>query len=158
MQNNWIECGRPNAFKTAAWAQNMKCLMNLKTENNIIGRVVQDVITKPTRKWARAQCENGYLEWLCGDKPGFDSVVYGRDGNDVKNLDIQKTRPDDFFQELQHISSILDNNELYNESPIRLERGLETMLVIAAAHLSSKKNCPVKIDYAKGFNIDSLSF
>ena len=134
------------------------CLMNLKTENNTIGRVVQDVITKPTRKWARAQCENGYLEWLCGDKPGFDSVVYGRDDNDVENLDIQKTRPDDFFQELQHISSILDNNELYNESPIRLERGLETMLVIAAAHLSSKNNCPVKIDYAKGFNIDSLSF
>jgi predicted dehydrogenase len=134
------------------------CLMNLKTENNTIGRVVQDVITKPTRKWARAQCENGYLEWLCGDKPGFDSVVYGRDNNDAENLDIQKTRPDDFFQELQHISSILDNNELYNESPIRLERGLETMLVIAAAHLSSKNNCPVKIDYAKGFNIDSLSF
>ena len=106
----------------------------------------------------QGQCENGYLEWRCGDKPGFDSVVYGRDGNDVKNLDIQKTRPDDFFQELQHISSILDNNELYNESPIRLERGLETMLVIAAAHLSSKNNCPVKIDYAKGFNIDSLSF
>ena len=78
--------------------------------------------------------------------------------SNLENLNIQKTRPDDFFQELQHISSVLDNNELYNESPIRLERGLETMLVIAAAHLSSKNNCPVKIDYAKGFNIDSLSF
>ena len=44
------------------------CLMNLKTEKNIIGRVVQDVVTKPTRKWARAQCEHGYLEWLCGNK------------------------------------------------------------------------------------------
>jgi predicted dehydrogenase len=134
------------------------CLMNLRTEKDIIGRVVQDVITKPTRKWARAQCENGYLEWCCGDKPGFDSVIYGKDSADVENLNIQKTRPDDFFQELQHISSVLDNNELYNESPIRLERGLETMLVISAAHLSSKNNCTVKIDFSKGFTIEALSF
>ncbi|WP_416652613.1 Gfo/Idh/MocA family protein [Candidatus Pseudothioglobus sp. Uisw_086] len=134
------------------------CLMNLKTEQNVIGRVVQDVITKPTRKWARAQCENGYLEWFCGNKPGVDSVIYGKDNIEVKVEEILKTRPDDFFQELQHISSVLENNELYNKSPIKLERGLETMLVIAAAHHSAQNNCPVTIDYSKGYSLKALSF
>tara|TARA_B100000795_G_scaffold269589_1_gene259474 strand:+ start:5673 stop:6773 length:1101 start_codon:yes stop_codon:yes gene_type:complete len=134
------------------------CLMNLQTEQNIIGRVVQDVITKPTRKWARAQCENGYLEWFCGNKPGVDSVIYGEDNTEVEVEEVLKTRPDDFFQELQHISSVLENNELYNKSPIKLERGLETMLVIAAAHLSAQNNCPVTIDYSKGYSLKALSF
>ena len=133
------------------------CLLHLITENNIIGRVVQDVVTRPTRKWARAQCENGYLEWMCGNKPGIDTVIYGKDETTPQTKEIQKTRPDDFFQELQHISSVLDNNELYNESPIRLERGLETMLVIAAAHLSAQNNCSVEIDYSKGYVQEALS-
>ena len=43
------------------------CLINLVTEKGLIGRVVQDVITSPPRKWARIQAVNGYVEWLCGN-------------------------------------------------------------------------------------------
>jgi hypothetical protein len=53
---------------------------------------------------------------------------------------------------------VLENNELYNKSPIKLERGLETMLVIAAAHRSAQNNCPVTIDYSKGYSLKALSF
>ena len=42
--------------------------IELKTETGFIGRVVQDVITAPSRKWARAQGEKGFIEWHCGNK------------------------------------------------------------------------------------------
>ena len=39
------------------------CLLNLKTENGLVGRVVQDVVTNPPRKWMRLQARGGYIEW-----------------------------------------------------------------------------------------------
>ena len=36
------------------------------------GRVIQDVITLPTRKWARAQGSDGFIEWICGGSPKGD--------------------------------------------------------------------------------------
>ena len=133
-------------------------MLNFHTEKNIIGRVVQDVVTQPTRKWARAQCDSGFLEWYCGSKPGVDTVKYGVVSGKVETEEIVKTRPDDFFEEIKHINSVMNNLELYNDSPITLKKGLETMLVITASHLSAQNNCPVKIDYKKGFITEALSF
>ena len=62
---------------------------------------------------------------------------------------ITKTRPDDFIQELKHIEEVLSNK---SASAISLERGLETMLVIAAAHLSNSAKKSVRINYSKGFS------
>jgi hypothetical protein len=42
------------------------------------------------------------------------------------------------------------------ESVLSLERGLETMLVVAAAHLSSAKKRTVRIDYRKGYTPEAL--
>ena len=57
------------------------CLANLETEHGLMGRVVQDVVTRPVRKWARLQGKNGALEWICGIEPGKDAVKYpGPDG------------------------------------------------------------------------------
>jgi len=132
------------------------CLLQVCTEKGIIGRVVQDVITQPTRKWARAQCSGGYVEWYCGNKPGVDTVIeYSNDG-EKSITEITKTRPDDFFQEMQHIDEVFKSGSNKN-SPISLERGLDTMLVISAAHMSEKEKRPVIIDYGKGFTIGSLS-
>ena len=61
--------------------------------------------------------------------------------------------PDDFIEELLHIES---NMGCSVESPISLERGLETALVIAAAIKSSKERRTIKIDYSKGFNLSAL--
>jgi predicted dehydrogenase len=115
----------------------------------MLGRVVQDVVTRPTRKWARMQGGDGYLEWYCGKTPGVDSVVYSLDCGVVTETHVSKTRPDDFIQELRHIDDALKGAR--EPSPISLERGLETMLVIAAAHKSTVEKRVVSIDYAKGF-------
>jgi len=132
------------------------CLLQVRTETGLVGRVVQDVVTQPTRKWARAQCENGHIEWYCGNKPGIDTVVCGTNDGETTRTEISKTRPDDFYQEMQHIESAIIN-ESQQYSPISLERGLETMLVIAASHLSEQEKCPVRIDYSKGYTKDALA-
>jgi predicted dehydrogenase len=132
------------------------CLLQVRTEKGMIGRVVQDVVTQPTRKWARAQCDNGFVEWYCGRKPGTDTVVCGTNDGEISTTDISKTRPDDFIQEMRHIESVLENKSNMS-SPISLERGLETMLVIAASHLSELEKCPVRIDYNKGYVPEALT-
>lgn len=131
------------------------CLLSVRTENGMIGRVVQDVITRPTRKWARIQGGDGYLEWNCSGKSGIDAVVYALDCGVRTETEVSKTRPDDFIQELRHIEETL--NGAPETSPISLERGLETMMVIAAAHKSAAAKRVVHIDYSKGFVPEALS-
>ena len=131
------------------------CLMNLRTENGIAGRVVQDVVTHPPRKWARIQGKDGYAEWQCTFKPGTDAVLEGGRNGPIEEHLFQKTRPDDFIEELRHIASVIDDNP--SASPIALQRGLDTMLVIAAAHLSARRGRRVTIDYAKGWCLDALA-
>jgi predicted dehydrogenase len=133
------------------------CLMQVKTESGIIGRVVQDVITQPTGKWARVQGDNGFIEWYCGKKPGIDTVVHGTNNGKTKTKDISKKRPDDFYEEMKHIELAIKNKDIYDKSPISLERGLDTMMVIAASHLSTKNNRTVCIDYSKGYVQEALS-
>ena len=53
------------------------CSINLRSETGLVGRVIQDVVTKPTRKWARIQYSDGFIEWECGnlmEKIQFDGV------------------------------------------------------------------------------------
>ena len=133
------------------------CLMQIKTESGLIGRVVQDVITQPTRKWARVQSDNGFIEWYCGKKPGIDTVVYGKNNKSTKTEEVSKNRPDDFYEEMKHIDLAIKNKDVYSKSPISLEKGLDTALVISAAHLSAKNNCAVLIDYSQGYTNDALS-
>ncbi len=130
------------------------CLLNLRTANGLVGRVVQDVVTNPPRKWARAQGADGFVEWWCGYKPGEDAVLTGGPGGSVEEQIICKTRPDDFIQELRHIETALEGDP--SASPISLERGLETMLVIAAAHKSVAEKRSVTIDYSAGYRDAAL--
>lgn len=131
------------------------CLMNFKTENGIIGRCVQDVVTHPPRKWARIQRTEGYVEWQCGREPGVDTVTASLPGRVAIEQKVSKTRPDDFIEELRHIEIALSNDP--SKSPIALSRGLDTMLVIAAAHLSHSTGRRVRIDYTKGHTPQALS-
>ena len=125
------------------------CLMNFRTESGLVGRCVQDVITQPPRKWARLQGEGGYIEWWCGREPGTDVVVTGLAGKPANEQKISKTRPDDFIEELKHIAAALESGPA--ASPLALARGLDTMLVVSAAHKSSETGRPVKIDYSRGY-------
>lgn len=130
------------------------CLMTLRTENGMIGRCVQDVVTQPARKWARAQGSDGFVEWWCGREPNVDVVVSGKQGATPTEQRITKTRPDDFIDELRHIEAALDADPA--ASPIALARGLDTMLVVAAAHRSAASGRKVSIDYSRGYRPEAL--
>jgi hypothetical protein len=56
---------------------------------------------------------------------------------------------------MKHINAIMEEQSLI--SPISFERGLESMLVIAAAYMSARESRPVRIDYKKGYKKDALS-
>ena len=131
------------------------CVMNFRTENGLIGRCVQDVVTQPPRKWARIQHVNGHIELQIGKEPGVDVVTSSLPGRIQQEQRISKTRPDDFIAELKHIQEVLRSNP--KDSPIHIRHGLDTMLVVAAAHLSNKTGRKVLIDYSKGYSVAALS-
>ena len=135
------------------------CLLNLTTENGFIGRCVQDVITKPSRKFARIQGTKSFIEWHCSPSPDHDLIKTINPESKKKEIEIQKilkTRPDDFIEELKHIASCLDNPDYLNSSPISLEKGLEVMRIIAAAEKSNNLSKEVIIDYNYINPLDSL--
>lgn len=127
---------------------------NLRTENGLSGRVVQDVITNPPRKWACLQGAGRSLEWQCGYRAGTDAVIEETvDTIPIEHL-FTKTRPDDFIRELHHIEKVLDLN--LDDLSISMARGLDTMLVIAAAHRSNFEKREVTIDYSVGYSLKAL--
>lgn len=132
------------------------CMMNLRTENGLTGRVVQDVVTDPPRKWARIQGKDGYAEWHCGFKQGSDAVFEGAGTRLINEYLFQKTRPDDFVMELRHIEAALSGSP--PRSGLSIERGLDTMLIVAAAHKSMKEKRNVRIDYLAGYTENALIF
>ena len=131
------------------------CLINVRTEKGIVGDIVQDVVTQPAQKAARVQGESGFIEWVVNLDRDHDAVRYWDGKGDVKEETIRKSRPDDFKGEIDHIEGIL-NGEDPVDSPISLERGLETMLVIAAAHTSQRHRRTVRINYDTGYRPESI--
>ena len=125
------------------------CVFHMRTESGLIGRVVQDVVTSPPRKWARAQGRDGYAEWHCGFRPGVDASLRGNGKGQIEEFLFEKTRPADFIQELQHIEASLCGDA--SASPISISCGLDTMLVVAAAHKSVSERATITIDYSAGY-------
>ena len=132
------------------------CFINLVTDKGFVGRVAQDVVTDPVRKWARIQGKEGFLEIVVGYSPEGDAVLHGRAGEEKEEDLIRKKRPDDFYREMLHIKNILDGKIRAEDSPISLWRGLDTMMVIAAAHKSRMESRTIKINYSKGYVLDAL--
>ena len=130
------------------------CLVNLRTELGFVGRVVQDVVTTPHRKRARIQGTNGAIEWICNYNPDGDALLLLRPGKADEVRPLAKTRPDDFIRELEHIEA--DSRAGGVSSGIRLERGLDTMLVVAAAHRSEQQGRRIRLDYDRGYSLDAL--
>lgn len=130
------------------------CLLDLRTEKGLIGRVVQDVVTRPHRKRARVQGTEGAIEWVNAYNTDGDAVVCLLPGrNDDVHL-IPKKRPDDFIEELKHVQDQLSHPA--ESSGISLERGLDTMLVVAAAHGAEQSRSSLQIDYGRGYKPDAL--
>jgi len=131
------------------------CLMNVRTERGLVGDIAQDVVTVPSQKSLRIQGTRGFLEWIVSLDGSHDAVHY-RDGKgEVREELIKKTRPDDFKGEVDHIEQILNGGDRAG-SPISLERGLDTMLVIAAAHMSYRHKRSVRITYDRGYTPEAI--
>ena len=130
------------------------CLVNLRTEQGLLGRVVQDVVTSPHRKRARIQGTTGAIEWVCNYNTEGDAVVLLRPGKPEEVIPLPKKRPDDFIRELEHIEADLHTAE--SNSGIQLARGLNTMLVVAAAHRSEQEGRRIGLDYGQGYTQDAL--
>lgn len=122
--------------------------LHLRTEEGLLGTVVQDVVTHPPRKWLRLQAEGGFLEWEANARPDEDLVRLGRSGEQTLERRIQKTRADDFLPEAEHVAALLEGR--LRDSPLALGHALETMHVIAAAVRSSAEGREVGIDWSRG--------
>ena len=123
----------------------------VKSENGLRGTIIQDVVTNPPVKSFRIQGEDDYVEWFVNHTKTSDALKHG---SDTKLF--EKTRPDDFKAEVDHLESIMNGEVIDGDSPISLERGLNVMLVIAACHLSHKEGKKVTIDYDRGYNLGAL--
>ena len=124
--------------------------LNVKTEAGLVGTIVQDVVTEPPEKLLRIQGSTGFLEWRVNADTQHDALRYAGADNTITEELFAKTRPDDFLGELDHLGGILAG-ESSEKSPISLVQGLNTMLVVAAAHLSSRKKRSVRIHYEAGY-------
>ncbi|MBI2082697.1 MAG: Gfo/Idh/MocA family oxidoreductase [Deltaproteobacteria bacterium] len=131
--------------------------LSVKTEKGLLGRIIQDVVTRPPRKWARIQGNKAAIEWVCGWKPSEDAVFCYSETGDKSEILIPKKRPDDFFREMLHFERLLTGELKPESSPISLQRGLDTALVISAAHRSHRERRMVKIDYSKGYCTEAIS-
>jgi len=129
-------------------------LLTLKTEHGLVGDVIQDVVTQPAEKSARLQGSGGFVEWRVNHLPGNDAVFSGQTDGAVQQELIEKKRPDDFKAEIDHLARVL-NGEI-SQSPISLERGLDTMMVIAAAFKSHGLGRRVTINWNAGYVPEAL--
>lgn len=105
----------------------------LKTEKGM-GRVVQDVVTYPVRKWARLQGEKGFIEWYCNGVPEGDLVKYQIEGQELQEKVFAKKRPDDFYRETTHYQKLLSGEIKPEDSPLSYARGREVMQVLNGAY------------------------
>lgn len=119
--------------------------LNVRSENGLVGRIVQDVVTFPTRKIARLQCKDSFFEWNCGYTSDSDCYKYGKFKSEEKIFEFKKTRPDDFINELEYIyDKVFKHKKNFR---IDIEKGIETMRVIEAAIFSDKHNRTVYINH-----------
>jgi len=121
-------------------------VIGLKTENGLVGSVITDVLTSPAKKAVRIQGDKGFIEWYVNYKNGFDAVIYQSEGSEIVEKLFEKTRPDDFQNEIEHVGEILSEKIEFQKSPISFETGLQTMKVIQAAYNSAMNKQLVQIN------------
>ena len=114
--------------------------VHLKTNKNIFGRVVQDVVGTPVQKKAVIQGSKGYIEWYCSVQDVGDIVELNLTNQEVKKYIFKKNRPDDFVNEINHIEKDLLKNPNENNSAISFEEGFKTMKLINECFFKTYEN------------------
>jgi predicted dehydrogenase len=116
-----------------------------RTDTGKVGRVVQDVVTLPSKKWARVQGEKGYIEWTCNGSPSGDLVHFMTEGEELEEKVFSKKRPDDFFAEMQHIDDLIGGRADSSASPISLQSAVSVMAVLNAAYAAQNSGAYIEI-------------
>jgi len=119
--------------------------ISLKTDNEIIGSVVQDVITKPAEKFIKIQGTRGYVKSHINYDNKSDAVILVKD-NKKKIFKIKKSRSDDFKGQLNFIRDLIKNKKTFSHK-MQLKESVETMLIISAAIKSSITKKKIEISY-----------
>lgn len=115
---------------------------SLRTSSGLLGRCVQDVVTQPSRKWARVQGERGFLEV---DFRNDRDLVQGCFGGEIFEKCFYKNRPMDFIAELRHVYDASVDISLYEQSPLHIRHGLAVLRLIEASHISTKQNSIIEV-------------
>jgi predicted dehydrogenase len=110
-------------------------LLNLTTTTGLVGRCVQDVVTRPPAKGARVTGSDGVMELRFERELERDVIVTSRPGAESSIETFPTTRTDDFGREITHLLEVLATGV---PSPLDLEHGISTMRVIAAAFDSAR--------------------
>jgi predicted dehydrogenase len=105
-------------------------LLDLTTTSGLVGRCVQDVVTRPPAKGARVTGSEGVMELRFEREHQRDVIVTTRSGAEPVLDTFPTTRTDDFGREVAHV---LDALAAGAPSPLDLEHGVATMRVIRAA-------------------------
>lgn len=106
----------------------------LRTENGKFGRVIQDVITRSTRKFLRLQGIKGFIEWQYRGGPEGDLVRLELENGSKMVSCFKNTRSDDFFQEMIHYEKLISHNINYISSPLSLRFSRKVMDILDEAH------------------------
>lgn len=130
------------------------CSLHVITDTGFCGRVIQDVVTQPVRKVAIIQGNKGTLTIHVNHSKAGDALNVHLTGKEPEVTIVSKTRPDDFIEELRHIDASLDAGAPV--SPLDLDYGLDTMMVVAAAHRSHAQGRRLVIPAAPDYSLDSL--
>lgn len=112
-----------------------------KGEYARVGRVIQDVITYPPRKWARVQGMYGWIEWQYNGYQGVpqgDILRFSQKNGDVVQEIFPHTRADDFYDELVHYQKILAGKIDYDESPLSFAQGEKVMQILHQCYWSGQ--------------------
>ena len=104
------------------------------TDKGKVGRVVQDVVTLPTRKWLRVQGDQGYIEWYCNGDPRGDVVRWKDTTGEQHEKIFDKKRPDDFYREMLEIDRVLTGKIKPDRSPLAIESGVRVIEVLRTAY------------------------
>tara|TARA_Y100000034_G_scaffold95381_1_gene115853 strand:- start:366 stop:1442 length:1077 start_codon:yes stop_codon:yes gene_type:complete len=123
-------------------------IISVKTEKGLMGTIIQDVVTNPPVKKLRVQGDEDYIEWEVTETADFVRCLEG-------TVIFNKRRSDDFVGEIDYLEDILDGK--VDGNVLALERGLDVMMVIAAAKLSNDIGSgKCTINYDKGYSLNSI--
>jgi len=112
-----------------------EAILQVEMDEGLTLEIGQDLHSWPAKKFLAVGSKDEIYTWRM--EPDADHVEYQKSLTDhISTTSFQKTRPDDFIPEMQHLLAILSDNNL--PSPIDIHEVWHTTLTLEAALLSSR--------------------